>query len=241
MKSFTGIAALVAVLAVPSSAAQAQLPVGESDGVRMVAKRGGVLVTFTPRAEKLRRRYAGKFLEISCTEFLKDGSAGGSEGLLVPKRRHRVFAGDHRRVDYCRLWRPERTVKRHGRRIDYSRQLLVSVPLTQRGAVFLDEEEKTQNMFGVLALAGFGLGGEDLDAYRTYEQVTAKFPKAARVVAKLAAPGDSPPAGKVGLYSDGAAHILVATLSASGRRLFVEFDGDVISTNVFGFLVSQPD
>ena len=63
VKSFTGIAALVAVLLVPSTAAQAQLPVGEADGVRMVAQHGGVLVIFTARAEKaapaLRRQGAG--------------------------------------------------------------------------------------------------------------------------------------------------------------------------------------
>ena len=73
------------------------------------------------------------------------------EGLRVPRHRHRVFAGDHPRgTDYCRLWRPARTVKRPHHQIDFPRRLLVSVPLTQKGAVYLDEEEKTESIFGVL-------------------------------------------------------------------------------------------
>ena len=58
---------------------------------------------------------------------------------------------------------------------------------------------------------------------------------------ELDAPGNSPPAGKIGFYSDGAAHVLVAALSASGRRLFIEYEGDVLSTNVAGYMFSRPD
>jgi hypothetical protein len=242
VKAFTGIAALVAVLLVPSTAAQAQLPVGEADGVRMVAQHGGVLVIFTARAEKLRRRYAGKLLEISCTDFVEGGASVFGEGLSVPKHRHRVFTGDHPRgTDYCRLWRPARTVKRPHHQIDFPRRLLVSVPLTQKGAVYLDEEEKTQSIFGVLVLSALSDDGEHLGRYRTYDELIAKYPKAARAVVELSAPGDSPPAGKVGFYSDGAAHVLVAVLSASGRRLFIEYEGDVLSTNVAGYMFNRPD
>ena len=241
MKTLTGIAAVAVLMLLPSTAAQAQLPLGEADGVRMVAQRGGVLVIFGPRAEKLRRRYAGKILEISCTKFVEGGAHGGSEGLRVPKSRRRVFAGDHRGVDLCRLWRTERTVGRHGNRLRRARKLLVSVPLTQRGAVFVDEEEKTRSIGGVWVLGSVLAEKLELDGYPTYEQLIAEYPKLARVVVALAGPEDSPPAGKVGLYSDGAGHLLVATLSASGRRLFIESDGDVLSTNVYSYLFSQPE
>jgi hypothetical protein len=208
----------------------------------MVAQRGGVLVIFTPRAEKLRRRYAGKFLEISCTDFVEDGASVFGEGLRVPRHRHRVFAGDHPRgTDYCRLWRPERTVKRRHRQVVFGRQLLVSVPLTQEGAVYLDEEGKTQGIFGVLLLSSLSDDVEELGGYRTYDELIAKYPKAARAVVELGAPGDSPPAGKIGFFSDGAAHVLVAALSASGRRLFIEYEGDVLSTNVVGYMFSRPE
>jgi hypothetical protein len=242
VKSFTGIAALVAVLLVPSTAAQAQLPVGEAHGVRMVAQHGGVLVIFTARAEKLRRRYAGKVLEISCTEYVGDGASVFAEGLRVPRHRHRVFAGDHPRgTDYCRLWRPKRTVKRRHHQVVFGRQLLVSVPLSQQGAVYLDEEEKTHGIFGVLGIASLSAGGKELGRYRTYDELIAEYPKVARTVVKLDSPVDSPPAGKIGLYSDGAAHVLVAALSASGRRLFIEYEGDVLSTNLASYMFDRPE
>ena len=242
MKALTGIGTLLAVLLVGSTAAQAQLPVGEADGVRMVAQRGGVLVTFTAGAEKLRRRYAGKVLEISCTDFVEGGANVFGEGLRVPRHRHRVFAGDHPRgTDYCRLWRPERTVKRHHRPAVLGRQLLVSVPLTQRGAVHLDEEEKTQGIFGVLALTLLSADAQELGRFRTHDELIAKYPKAARAVVELDAPADSPPAGKVGYYSDGAAHVVVAALSASGRRLFIEYEGDVLSTNIIDYMFNRPE
>ena len=38
--------------------------------------------------------------------------------------------------------------------------------------------------------------------------------------------------GSLGYYSDGHEHVAAAMLSASGRRLFLEYDGDAVSTNV---------
>ena len=241
MKSFTGIAALVAVFLVPSTAAQAQLPVGEGDGVRMVAQHGGVLVIFTARAEQLRRRYAGRVLEISCTQFVKGGANVFGEGVRVPRHVTGSSPATIRGGPTTAAWRPERTVKgRHGQ-VVFGRKLLVSVPLTQQGAVYLDEEEKTQSIFGVLVIASLSADGTELGRYRTYDELIAKYPKAARSVVELAAPVDSPPAGKIGFYSDGAAHVLVAAPSASGRRLFIEYDGDVLSTNVAGYMFSRPE
>jgi hypothetical protein len=41
-------------------AAEAQLPVGEAEGVRIVRERGALVVVFTSRATGLYRRIAGK-------------------------------------------------------------------------------------------------------------------------------------------------------------------------------------
>ena len=49
---------------------------------------------------------------------------------------------------------------------------------------------------------------------------------------ELVDPTDTPPAGSLGYYSDGHEHVAAAMLSASGRRLFLEYDGDAVSTNV---------
>ena len=48
----------------------------------------------------------------------------------------------------------------------------------------------------------------------------------------LAAPGDSPPAGRVGLYSDGARHVTVVALTPAGARLSIDVDAGVLTTNV---------
>ena len=34
---------------------------------------------------------------------------------------------------------------------------------------------------------------------------------------------------------------LVATLSASGRRLFIEYEGDVLRTNVASYMFNRPE
>ena len=56
-------------------------------------------------------------------------------------------------------------------------------------------------------------------------------------VVALASAGETPPAGAVGYWSDGARRVAVAVLSASGRRLFIEFsEDDVLRTNVAGYI-----
>ena len=52
--------------------------------------------------------------------------------------------------------------------------------------------------------------------------------------------GRTPPTGAVGYWSDGARSVAVAILSASGRRLFIEFsEDDVLRTNVAGYIYSD--
>jgi hypothetical protein len=56
-------------------------------------------------------------------------------------------------------------------------------------------------------------------------------------VVALATPSDTPAAGSIGYYSDGAQHVATVVVSASGRRLFLEADVDhVIRTNVIEYL-----
>ena len=56
-------------------------------------------------------------------------------------------------------------------------------------------------------------------------------------VVELPSPSDTPPAGSIGYYSDGAQHAAAVVLSASGRRLFFEADADeVIRTNVLEYV-----
>lgn len=241
MKTFT-IAAAVATFLLAPAVARADLPVGEADGVRVVREHGAIVVVFTAKAEKLYKRIAGKKVLVSCTEMLEDGFGSGEVSLRAPRHRGKLKTGDLTRgMDYCRVWLAPRTIKRHGQRIRFGRTLIVSIPLTQQGAVFIDEESKVRDMFGVAAIASLLEERDKLAGHATYEQLIAKFPKLAKLVVKLAAPSDTPPAGKVGYYSDGAEHVALVTVSASGRRLFFEAAADdVLYTNVAKYIFNEP-
>ncbi len=250
MKALTGIAAALVLLIVPSTAfAQAELPVGEAEGVRVVRERGAVVVVFTARAAKLYKRIAGKLVRVACSELAEDDGPGfssgssGSVSLRAPPRRGKLRTGDRTRgMDYCRVWLASRTVTRKGERTRIPSMLVVSVPVTQKGAVFLDEEAKSGELLGGLALVSVVAERRNLDVYPTYAQLVDAFPKVAQEVTALANPTDSPPRGRVGYYSDGQQHVVFAVLSASGRRLFLEFAADeVLSTNVAGHIFGERD
>ncbi len=241
MKAFTIIAAAVAVLSAPA-AARADLPIGETDGVRVVREHGAIVVVFTAEADKLYKRIAGKRVLVSCTEILDDGAATGEVTLRARRHRSKLRTGDLTRgMDYCRVWLAPRTIKRKRHTTHYGKRLVVSIPLTQKGAVFIDEETKVRDMLKVGVIAGFLEEQEKLPGHATYEQLIGKFPRLAKLVVKLASPGDTPPTGKVGYYSDGAEHVALVTVSASGRRLYIEAAADeVLNTNVAKYIFNEP-
>lgn len=242
MKALTGIAAALVVLLGPG-AAQAQLPVGEAHGVKVSRERGALVGIFKPKAAKLYKRIAGKLVQVHCTELTEEGSKGGGETLRAPLRGRKLVTGDLTRgLDYCRIWIAPHVVTRNGERQRLGRQLVVSVPLTQKGAVHLDEESKTSEMLTLGGLAALVREREKLSGYPSYDQLIDSFPKLARMVVPLAAPGDTPPTGKVGWYSDGQEHVAAVVVSASGRRLFIEAAADdVLSTNVAQYVFGEFD
>jgi hypothetical protein len=140
-------------------------------------------------------------------------------------------------MDYCRVWLAARTFRRHGERQRIPRRVIVSVPLTQTGAVFLDEEVRARRLLRVLFVAGFVADELKISGWPSYEQlVDAVGPEARPRPVSLAVPTDTPPPRTIGYYSDRREHIAVVTLSKSGRRLFIELAGDALSTNVVGHI-----
>jgi hypothetical protein len=239
VKLLTGVAVALSLLLLPSAAvAQTELPVGEAHGVKVGRDaRGAIVVVLSP---KLHKRFAGKELIVSCTRLDDDGSLTGPEVVEVPERSRRLVTGDrNRKLDYCRVWRPR---TKHA-----AKRILVSVPLTQKGAVFLDEERKTRTMFGVLSLADVAAEKLKLDGSPTYDQLITAVPRRAQAelskfVVALPAPTAAPPPHKVGYYGDGTEQVAVAIVSAAGRVLFWRFGpDDVVSTNVLGYLLNEPD
>lgn len=221
----------VALLGVPSAAAaQGELPVGEAEGVRIVREHGAIVVVFTRQAKKLWRRVAGRRVSVLCTEFLDDGTAGGGATMRAPKRGRKIRTGDLTRgMDYC-------NVSLEPRRRGRSSELIVSVPLTQRGAVFLDEREQVSLLMGILFLAEDLAENRDLPGAATAEQLVARWPRLEGHLVPLGGPAETPPPKTVGYWSDGAQHYAAVTLSTSGRRLFIEYEGDVLHTNVAGYI-----
>jgi hypothetical protein len=137
------------------------------------------------------------------------------------------------RLDYCNL----------RVRLGPHRIRILTVPLTQRGAVFADEQATTFRMSAILSLAALSAALENLPGFPTAEVVIATLSKddfhatAFTYLVGLASPRDSPPAGKVGYWSDGGETVAVVAVSASGRRLYIQQGPDqTLSTNVAPYL-----
>jgi hypothetical protein len=238
MRARIAVLVLVVAVAFPAGAA-AQLPVGEADGVRIVRERGAIVVVFSRSATRLWRQVAGRQVSVFCTEFSRESDGpftsvdvGGST-MRAPRRGRRIPTGDQTRgPDYCRVWLSARRVRgaRHGRR------LIVSIPLSQTGALRLDEESKTDALRRVLFLAALEARRRGTTGYPLPAQLIASVRGRDRLVA-LQGPADSPPPGALGYYGDGGQHAVAAVLSATGRRLFIEYEpGGVLRTNVAEFL-----
>ncbi len=232
------VAAACLALAGPAAA---QLPLGEDDGVRIVRERGALVVVFGQRADGLRRRVAERRVSLYCDTFIppnEDGLAGTESGGMtyrMPRRGRRLRTGDGTRdLDVCRLWLEPRPARREVARA----VLIAAVPMSKRGAVYLDELERTRAMLAVQIGAQL-LPGPSLP---TTEELTARVPRlpssGLRVVG-LASPEDTPPAGAVGYHSSGGQGFALVVLSRSGRRLFISYEGDVLRTNVANYIYEE--
>jgi hypothetical protein len=255
LKALTGIAVALVLLAAPSAdAAQTTLPVGEAHGVRIVREHGAIVVVFTQDAARLYRRIAGRVVMVYCTGPVDDPpattgggrafseEASGGVRMRAPKRGRRLVTGDLTRgMDYCRVWLAARTVRQGGERHRIGPRLIVSVPLTQTGAVFLDEQSKAFRLVYVLLTASLVSEREHVVGWPTYELLRSSgYRKLVKRFVRLDGPTDTPPAGAIGYYSHGR-DVAVAILSRSGRRLFIESAGDVLSTNVGNYVLDLSD
>ena len=233
-------AAAALLLALPATAAAADpLPVGEAQGVRVTTTgRGGAVFHFTKRAAGLYRQIAGSRVEVSCTRISRSAKLGISEGdssggtdLRAPRRRAPLKSSlVVRDPDYC-------SVSPSGRQSP-----LVSVPLTQTGAIALDEREKASTIFSLQLFAGTIADRVTPSAYPTPARFVASrygraFRRAGFPIVALAAPTDTPPPRAYGYWSDGRRSAAFVTLSAVGRRLYLQLGpDDEVSTNIIGAL-----
>jgi hypothetical protein len=240
------VAAVMLVVTPAAGAESVRLPVGEANGVRIVREHGAIVVVFTARAARLWRRVAGKRVSVFCTERSgpdEDGfitESGGGSTFRAPRRGRRLETGDATRgMDFCDVSLAPRTVKRRGGTRHYGRELIVSIPLTQAGAVRLDERARAYALLLLLDIAARHGG-----AFLAPVDLVALVPVLRRPVrlsvVSLPTPAGTPAAGSIGYYSDGAQHAAAVVLSATGRRLFLELDADqVIRSNVVGYIYGE--
>ncbi len=240
----TGLALALILPSAAHAQTKTDLPVGEAHGVRLVDDRGGLVLIFSHRSAKLRERINSRYAWIECTDLgdgVFSGSGGGNLDVSGHGRRVRTgFGVDD--ADFCDFFLRAHTVKRHGGRHHVSRRDLFSIPLTQAGAVYLDEESKTGDMFTISLLALLVGHDQKAPGYPSYDRLVQEYPKLTKLVVQLSAPGDTPPPKRIGYYSDGHDHTALAILSASGKRLFIEESaGDVLTTNVAAYLFDDRD
>ena len=234
------VAALLLALAAPSAAtAQGPAPLKPTEDVRIVRERGAIVVVFAKRAERLWRRVAGRLVDVHCTQLFEDGTGSGNNHVRAPKRGRRIRTGDlSRGWDYCRVWLEPRTVRRDGRRRRGQRRLIASLPLTQQGTVFLDNQYNAFLLSVVLMASEFAAEAGGREGFLTPDELMelTKTEPLAPALVVLSSPSDTPPPDAVGYYSDGAKHAAAVTVSTAGKRLFFEVNGDAVHTNVLRYL-----
>ncbi len=213
---------------------------GQARGVRARTGRDGVVVSFSgPGRALFRRAVAGRRVQVTCVRLGHEAlglSVTREDGFFfrAPRSRPTLRTGLSGRYDYCEVIRPASTRRpRRNVTVKLSPAILAAVALTERGTTFLDERERARSLFALVSLAGFTADRREQGTY----------PKSAPFVKKIGGPlvalDDplaTPPKGKLGYFSDGERHIAAVTLSDAGRRLFIEYNDDVIATNVLEYL-----
>ena len=233
--TLTALVVLVVVALTLPTAAQAQLPVGSADGVRDRPgwrTRGGLHPAGNEAVASGRRPRGDGRSAPSCPILTTGPQPIGSDEFNVlraaprPAAAHRTPHSGERPLRGP-AWRLARWERANGVGASAAERI-VSIPLTQAGAVFLDERKRSLAMMGVRP--------PRRAAPRQPRRRGLPGPGAVRgarihdSAAASATGGRASPAAKehhaegaVGYWSNGARSVAVAIVSASGRRLFIEF------------------
>jgi hypothetical protein len=231
-----GTAILAALVAPPAATAQQPTFPLEVRGVTAVNGSGGaVRITFTNSAARLYRRVAGRTLIVRCERvdvgsgplLLREDRTNELVRTVTAPRRRRPIRLRARRAgagfDVCKLVGGRMKGRRANPR--FVTTLTLELPLTQEGAAFLHERRLGDRL--VAALDIIAANGRD-ERYPAFADVADVIPG----LVQLASPDATPATGKIGLYTDTAQHVTVASVSVLGRRLFIDVNGEILSSNV---------
>jgi hypothetical protein len=226
--SLLAAALTAAALTLPASAAadsEPPPPIFPADGLHVIHDRyGQSIVRFTGAAAlKKARAWRGKELQVRC-QFITPPSLDG--GGILEGFADRGFNGRSLRIgkiapgrDFC--------VVRHERAGTSATDLVAIVPVTAAGRGWVTDLQ------AVVPLLSIGYP-DDTPAGQV-PSIDAMVKEWKPLVVALPDPEAMPPAGYVGYWSDGAHHDVLAVASPTGRRLFVESEGDVVRSNMLPF------
>ena len=223
----------VAVLGLVGNAYAAGLKTGATRYVRVVQLRHGKRTLKLTRAGEKRfgSEVNGKFLIAKCVRLRRTAAGLVSGDTVVSVQTTRGSGGRRAYIsfvyphtDFCDV--ELGVVTRHGFRERLSAPPLDNVPVTERGAGYLNEDRLTFRLLFTIELA---------QALATQRR-SGHFPPA-RVLSKL--PGTvalrrakaTPPEHNVGYYTNGSDRAEVVGVSALGQRLFINIKQGIFSTN----------
>lgn len=168
------------------------------------------------------RHWVGKRLDTTCVRVSHDSLSGFVELGLRSTRfaGTAIHLGDTDGQDYCVVTHPLPGPRS---------EPVAVVALNAAGRAWALEAQ------GAIALYTFPVEGDAAGHVPTVEAFLREYPK--NVVALAGPDAPAPVPGKLGYWSDGAHHYVLALSEGTGRRLFLEAEGDgVLRTNILDYL-----
>jgi hypothetical protein len=231
--SLAATLAAAALIAAPAGANADTLsgpppPVFPSDGLHVVHDRRGESILRFTGASALRkaRKWRGKQLQVTCdwvpARSYSDGGivAGSAQPAGGFNGRSLRIGQVGRTRDYCVVrYEPSRRSPS---------QLVAVAPVSAEGRAWVTDLEASVPLLNI--------GYPDDTPAGQVPNVDAMVDEWKPLIVALPDPAAMPPTGKIGYWSDGAHHDVLAVRSETGRRLFVENDADVVRSNMLQFL-----
>ena len=242
------LAALVVAPCGARAAADLPLPV---DGVRATQGSGGVKIVFGPKAKRLYKKIAGRKVTVGVQDraprtdgpVLRRDAGGGGEGLSRRSSWRRSSAsrcgwasapaGSTRAGSQARR---TKKLKNGGEQVRH-RGRPRSCRSTSRA-----RSSSTRARLAIVArrrhrrCSRRPRGRRTTGRRRTRSREAGRRGRARRARRARTA---RRPRDRIGLYSDGVAHAAVVAVAKSGRRVFIEVDGDALKTNLTTVLFSD--